>query len=84
MNLSRIWHSFRLCTILSAGKRAAYMKKKKIFREMGENVSIESRKVPLYPNLIRFHNNIVVASNVSFVTHDAMHHVMNRASSGNG
>lgn len=35
------------------------------------------RKIPLYPECIAFHNNIVVASNVVFITHDAIHKVMN-------
>ncbi len=78
MNYSRIILSLRLWTIMGARKRAAYLKKKKVFRGMGNGVSIESRKVPLYPNLIRFHNNIVVASDVSFVTHDAIHSMLNR------
>ena len=82
MNLSRMILSLRLCTIMGARKRAAYLKKKKVFRSMGKNVSIESRKIPLYPNLIQFHNNIVVASNVSFITHDAIHSMMNRMSTG--
>lgn len=78
MNVSRIWHSLCLHLIPNASKRAKYMRNKNIFRQMGENVSIESRKIPLYPNLIRFHNNIVIASNVSFVTHDAMHWILNK------
>ena len=74
----RLWYSFRLCTILSENKRVEYMRKKKIFYEIGENVTIMSRKVPLYSRLIRFHNNVTVGSNVAFVTHDAAHHVLNR------
>lgn len=45
---------------------------------MGENVSIQSRVIPLYSELIYFHNNIAVARNVDFVTHDIMHVVFNR------
>ncbi len=45
---------------------------------MGENISIQSRVVPLYSELICFHNNIAVARNVDFVTHDIMHVVFNR------
>ena len=33
--------------------------------------------IPLYPELIKLHNNIMIASNVRFVTHDAIHHVLN-------
>lgn len=54
------------------------MKKHNVFRKIGENVSLQFRKVPLYPKCIAFHNNIVVASNVQFMTHDAIHLVLNR------
>lgn len=48
----------------------------------GENVSFFPRIMPLYPELIKFHNNIVIASNVSFITHDAIHAVLNRGGYG--
>lgn len=34
--------------------------------------------IPLYSNLIKFHNNIAVASGVRFITHDVIHCVLNR------
>ncbi len=45
---------------------------------MGDHVSIQFRVVPLYSELIRFHNNIAVARNVDFCTHDIIHRVLNR------
>lgn len=48
----------------------------------GENVSFFPKVMPLYPELIRFHNNVVVASNVSFGTHDAIHVVLNQGGYG--
>lgn len=54
------------------------MRKHGVFRMMGENVSLQLRKIPLYSKCIAFHNNIVVASNVQFLTHDAIHLVFNR------
>lgn len=47
---------------------------------MGENVSIQSRIVPIYSELIRFHNNIAIARNVDFCTHDIIHTMLNRIS----
>ena len=42
------------------------------------------RKVPLYANLIRLGSNVHLASNVSLVTHDITHVLLNRAvQSGN-
>jgi len=77
MNVKRLWHTFRLYTILQSHKRTEYMKKQQIFRQMGDDVTLMLKKIPLYPELIKFHNNIVVGANVTFVTHDAAHWILN-------
>ena len=69
-----------MLTIRGADQHADYAKKNNIFAGVGENVSFQIRKVPLYSKLIRFHNNIAVARNVDFVTHDVIHCVVNRLS----
>lgn len=74
----RIFQSLQLNMHISARKRAEWLRKKDIFWKMGENVSIQLHKIPLYPKCIAFHNNIVIASGVIFATHDAIHEVMNR------
>lgn len=76
MTKKRLWHIIRLWTIGGDLKRAEYLKKKKIFSFIGNNVRIMDRKIPLYSNLIKFHNNIQVASNVTFLTHDAIHSII--------
>lgn len=73
----RIYNTLMINMIPSAHKRTKWLKKHNVFRQLGENVSLQMRKIPLYPECIVFHNNIVVASNVSFLTHDAMHLVFN-------
>jgi len=45
-------------------------------------VRFQPRMVPLYPELIKFHNNIMVGAGVRFVTHDAVHTVLNRMDIG--
>lgn len=77
MNISRLCHSICLLMISDAKKRAQYIKKNHIFASMGEDCSIMKRKIPLYPNLIRIGNNVHIASNVSFITHDITHEVIN-------
>lgn len=77
MDIKRVWHSFRMLMITSGVKRASYLKKKHIFGSIGNDVMIQSRKVPLYPEFIFIGNNVRVASNVSFVTHDVCHHMLN-------
>ena len=73
MKIRRLILQIAVCFIPSYKKRAAFMKKHKVFHECGENVRIQSRKIPLYANLISFHNNVCVAANVTFLTHDVMH-----------
>lgn len=73
MKIRRLILQIAICFVPSYKKRAEFMKRHKVFHECGENVRIQSRKIPLYANLISFHNNICVAANVTFLTHDVMH-----------
>ena len=75
MEIKRLALQIAVCCIPKYKKRAEFLKKHHVFHECGENVRIQSRKIPLYANLIAFHNNISVASNVTFLTHDVMHTV---------
>ncbi len=42
----------------------------------------QPRLIPLYPELIKLHNNIMVAAGVRFVTHDASYTVLSQLGSG--
>lgn len=77
MDLKIAWTQFRMFILSSGVKRTAYMKKKGIFGSIGENCMIQSRKIPLYPELIHIGNNVRIASNVSFLTHDVTHNMLN-------
>lgn len=77
MDWYRIKHTIRMYMILTATKRATYLKKHDIFYHMGNNCMTMFRKIPLYPKLISFGNNVWIASNVSFITHDAIHQMLN-------
>ena len=77
MDLLRIGHTLRMCLIINPFKRAQYIKKHNIFFHMGDNCMVMFRKIPLYPKLISFGNNVWVASQVLFVTHDAIHFMLN-------
>lgn len=77
MTRERLLHILRLCMIPSGMKRAAYLKKKNVFRGIGDNVLWMDRKVPLYPKLIHIHDNVRIASHVSFITHDVTHAMLN-------
>lgn len=79
MQLKRYWLMVRMALISSGFRRAEFAKRKRIYNNLGENVMIQSRKIPLYARLIRFHNNIMVASNVTFLTHDVTHNILVKA-----
>lgn len=77
MTGKRLLQTIRMCSIMGSTKRADYLRKKHIFGEIGENVSIMDRKIPLYAKLIRIHNNVRLGSNVTFATHDGTNHMLN-------
>ena len=66
-----------MCLIMSSVKRVAYLRNNNIFRSIGDNVMIMDRKVPLYSKLICIHNNVRIASGVTFITHDIIHYMLN-------
>ena len=77
MNLKRAWTQLRMFSIPSGMERTEYLKKKGVFGSIGEKCMIQSRKIPLYPELIYIGNNVRIASNVIFLTHDVIHNMLN-------
>ena len=77
MRGKRLLQTLRLCTMLSSTKRTNYLKEQHIFGKIGENCNIMSRKIPLYAKLIKLGNNVRLASDVTFVTHDITHAMLN-------
>ena len=75
----RLWQSLRLMTIRSGFKRTRYLKKRAIFRQLGDNCMLQLTRIPLYAGLIRIHNNVRIASDVTFVTHDVIHSMLNQS-----
>lgn len=82
MNIKRLLHTIGLITRRGSTARGKYLCDKHIFAEVGMNVVLQPRLVPLYPNLIRLHNNIMVAADVRFITHDASYAVLNNLNIG--
>ena len=78
MKGKRLIHTLHLMLARSDRKRSEYLKKNNVFGAMGENVSLNLKVCPLYPELIRFGNNVKVATGVTFVTHDVTCMVLNR------
>lgn len=80
MNFKRLWQTFRLNCQRTAPGRAKYLKDKDIFGLIGNKVAYSPRKVPLYPKLIKIHDNVNIAANVSFITHDVSDNMLNNTS----
>lgn len=58
--------------IPSAAKRTRWLKKKNVFYNMGENCYYHTRDIPSEPYLLSIHNNVRIAANVRFITHDTI------------
>ena len=56
--------------LMPQSKITAYLKKKKVFYEFGDNCKWGSKSIPAEPYLVKIHNNVRVAANVTFCTHD--------------
>lgn len=80
MTRARLLQTIRMWTMIKSTDRVNYLRKNKVFGHIGENVLIMDRKIPLYAKLIRIHNNVKIASNVTFVTHDVTHSMLNKMS----
>ena len=77
MTIKRLYHTVMLALQRGGTRRGGYIRKNHLMHSVGQNVSIQSRKLPLYPELISIHNNVHIASRVSFVTHDISHRMLN-------
>lgn len=76
-SVQRLWHSFRILTQKNAFKRADYIRRKKLFAQMGEKVVYQNKILPYRSDLISIGDNVTIASNVLFITHDAIHRILN-------
>lgn len=77
MDWYRLKHTIGMYMCPTAIKRAEYLKKHSILYHIGDNCMTMFRKIPLYPQLISFGNNVWIAAQVSFVTHDVIHRMLN-------
>lgn len=82
MQKQRLMQTIGLFLRRRASGRGKYLRDKHIFAEVGEDVRFQPRLIPLYPELIKLHNNIMIAAGVRLVTHDASFTVLNRLGRG--
>ena len=62
--------------LLLSSMRVKFLKKHKIFKEMGENVFWQPRILPVDADRIKIHNNVAIATYVRFIMHDVALMVM--------
>lgn len=67
----------RLYLIPDVYKRTEYLIKKNVFKSVGKNFFFQPRVIPADPKLIKFHDNVTVASNVTFINHDVINLMLN-------
>ena len=72
-----LWQRIRIALIPDAVRRTEYIVKHKLFAEVGENLFFQPRIIPINTEYIKIHNNVSVATKVTFVNHDVMQKVFN-------
>lgn len=76
MKRKRKWMKIKFIAICFLGKhRVSYLKKEKLFSYIGDNVLFQPLKLPNEPELIRIGNNVKIAADVTFYTHDVINSV---------
>ena len=68
----------------SSKKRIDYLKKHNVFAHLGENVFYQCRRIPVEPNLVKIHDNVAIAADVSIIPHDIIHMVFNKVNKYSG
>lgn len=64
----------------SGYEHGEFLKKHNAFHSIGESFFFQPYNLPADAKYIRFGNNVVVASNVSFICHDVIHNMLNHNS----
>lgn len=77
MTIKRLWHTAWMFILPNKRLRRAYLCKHKVFGCFGEHSFLQNKVIPLYSQLIRIHNNVMVGKKVEFVTHDVVFAMLN-------
>lgn len=67
----------RIALIPDALDRTRYIVKHKLFAEVGKNFFFQPRIMPINAEYIKIHDNVAVASGVTFINHDVIQKVFN-------
>lgn len=72
MRTERLYHSVRLLLLRTPRKRAEYLKKHDILGGIGEGCYWGPWLLPLYPKMIKIHNNVHIHKTTRILTHDLL------------
>lgn len=61
------------CLPMASMRTKFLYRHKVLFKSLGDNILFQPRKFPDEPELISIGNNVMIASDVTFVTHDIFH-----------
>lgn len=76
--IRRYYRQIRMITIRNGWKKMAYIKKHKIFAEVGEHCYYHSNILPAEPFLVHLRDNVVISTGVRIITHSALNTVFNQ------
>ena len=82
MTTERLYHSIRLLAIRNPAMRAEYLKRNHILAGIGKDCHWGPWFLPLYPKLIKLHDNVVVHKKAKFVPHDMVNGLLRRSAPG--
>ena len=74
--MKKLIQKVRFMMLKNGVEKAKYLKKHNILMGIGEHCLYQPYKIPMDPKLIIFHNNVYVAADVKFVTHDASRNML--------
>lgn len=81
--VKRCYRQVRIMTIRDGWKKARYLKKRKIFKHIGENCYYHPNILPAEPFLVTLKDNVVISAGVRLITHSIVHCVFNREEATN-
>lgn len=81
--LKRLYIHVGMLTIINGQKKAEWLRTKKIFHYIGNNVCIKTTQLPAEPFLVAIHNNVILAAGVRLITHSLTCEVFNKMTNRN-
>lgn len=81
-HFNKLFITVRLCFLSNGAKRADYLRKKGIFKHIGNSVSFRPYLIPSEPWLVSIGDNVWIAANVRFVTHDMINSMIKLSGGG--